>query len=163
MDTHRPPARFHDPAIRLSTLAADDIDVVCPRCAARAVVIAQRVDGTRVLDWPRRLVCTSCVSAASWSPKGQTSQWGGPVDPFFRLPLWLRAECCGGRMLWAFHEAHLALLEGLVAARLRERGGARNSMTLVARLPRWLKSAKNRDEVLRVITRLRESRDALTR
>jgi hypothetical protein len=30
-------------------------------------------------------------------------------------------------------------------------------MTLVARLPAWLKSAKNRDEVLRAINRLRSS------
>jgi hypothetical protein len=51
----------------------------------------------------------------------------------------------------------LALLEDYVTARLRERGQARNRMTLVARLPRWLKSAKNRDEVLRAITRLREA------
>ncbi|MEU7904966.1 hypothetical protein [Actinoplanes sp. NPDC049118] len=31
-------------------------------------------------------------------------------------------------------------------------------MTLVARLPAWMKSAKNRDEILRVITRLRAAR-----
>jgi len=160
MDTHRQPGRFHDPFVWLYTLAADDIEVVCPRCGALAVVIAQRVDGTSVMFWPRRFVCTACVSTGSWSPKGQTSQWGGPVDPFFRLPLWLQAECCGGHTLWAFNEAHLTLLEDFVTARLRERGQARNRMTLVARLPRWLKSAKNRDEVLRVITRLRQSRDA---
>jgi hypothetical protein len=64
-------------------------------------------------------------------------------------------ECCGGRTLWALNEAHLTLLEDYVAARLRERGQA-EGMTLVARLPAWLKSAKNRGEVLRVITRLRD-------
>lgn len=120
------------------------------------MVATRRVDGTSVMCWPRRFVCTACVSAASWSPKGQTSHWGGPVDPFFRLALWRQAECCGGRVLWAFNAAHLALLRDFVTARLRERGEARNRMTLVARLPRWLKSAKNRDEVLRVITRLAE-------
>ena len=149
--------RFRDPFIWLYTLAADDIDVVCPHCGARAAVVAQRSDGSSVLFWPRRFVCPSCVSTGSWSPKGQSSCWGGPVDPFFRLPLWLRAEC-RGCTLWAFNEAHLTLLEDFVAAGLRERGQARNRMTLVARLPRWLKSAKNRDEVLRVITRLRQSR-----
>jgi hypothetical protein len=32
-------------------------------------------------------------------------------------------------------------------------------MSLVERLPVWLKAARNRDEVLRVIRRLRESLD----
>ena len=121
------------------------------------MVIAQRAEGTSAMFGPRRFLCAACVSAASWSPKGQTPHWGAPVDPFFRLPLWLQTQCCGGRTLWAFNETHLALLEDYVAARLRERGQARNRMTLVARLPRWLKSAKNRDEVLRAITRLREA------
>jgi hypothetical protein len=159
MDVHDSPRRFRDPLIWLYALAANDIDVVCPHCGSRAVVKAQRVEGTSVMFWPRRFVCTACVSSASWSSEGGSSRWGGPVDPFFQLPLWLKAECCGGRTLWAFNDAHLALLEDYVAARLRERGEARHRMTLVARLPAWLKSAKNREEVLRVITRLREPHD----
>jgi hypothetical protein len=83
--------------------------------------------------------------------------WGGPVDPFFRLPLWLKADCCGGHTLWAFNERHLDLLEGYVAAKLRERGLGPGGMTVVARLPTWLKSAKHRGEILRVIGRLRVS------
>ncbi|BCJ48340.1 hypothetical protein GCM10010168_77340 [Actinoplanes ianthinogenes] len=154
MDTRR----FLDPSTRLYALAADDIEVVCPRCAARALVVPQRVDGTSVLSWPRRLICTSCASTASWSPRGQASHWGAPVDPFFQLPLWLQADCCG-RTLWAFNEAHLTLLHDYVAAHLRERARADPGLTLVARLPRWVKAAKHRDEVLRTITRLRQSRE----
>jgi hypothetical protein len=82
--------------------------------------------------------------------------WGGPVDPFFGLPLWLPAECCG-HLLWAFNPAHLDLLEGYVAVRLRERGRAPGTMSLLERLPAWLKSAKHRDEILREIGRLRTS------
>jgi hypothetical protein len=83
MDTHRVPGRFHDPFIWLYTLAADDIEVVCPRCGGRAMVIAQRAEGTSAMFGPRRFLCAACVSAASWSPKGQTPHWGAPVDPFF--------------------------------------------------------------------------------
>jgi hypothetical protein len=50
-------------------------------------------------------------------------------------------------------------LENYVAARLRERGSESDGMTLVARLPMWLKSARNRDEVLHTIRRLRASID----
>ncbi|MBB4961780.1 hypothetical protein [Micromonospora polyrhachis] len=79
------------------------------------------------------------------------------MDPFFQLPLWLKAECCGGHVLWAFNPAHLDLLADYVAARLRERGPVPGRMSLVERLPVWLKAAKNRDEVLHVIGRLRAS------
>jgi hypothetical protein len=141
--------RFRDPQIRLREFAAHDIDVVCPRCEARAVVTAERTGGSR------RFACTACGASASWSPSDGASVWGAPVDPFFRLPLWLTARCCGGQTLWAFNDAHLTLLEDHVAARLRERGPSGLGLTLVARLPAWLTAAKHRDEVLRVITRLR--------
>ncbi|MGW4941589.1 hypothetical protein ACWEOZ_08375 [Actinoplanes sp. NPDC004185] len=87
------------------------------------------------------------------------SCWGGPVDPYFGLPLWLRTTCCGGRTLWAFNRAHLDLLEGHLAAGLRERGTAGQGMTVLARLPAWLKSARHRGEVLSALTRLRRSLD----
>jgi hypothetical protein len=147
--------RFRDPGVGLYELAAGDIDVVCPRCGRRAVVTPQPADGAHQLSWSRRFVCTACAASASWVPADGASHWGGPVDPFFRLPLWLTARCCGGRTLWAFNDTHLALLEDHVGARLRERATHRPGLTLVARLPAWLTSAKHRDEVLRVIARLR--------
>lgn len=144
--------RFQDPMVRLYALAAYDIHVVCPRCSARAVVAPRPVEGVAAAWWPRRLACASCGHGNSWEPR--SSIWGNPVDPYFRLPLWLRADC-RGHLLWAFNEQHLDLLEGYVAARLRERRAYPGSMSMLARLPRWLKSAKNRDEVLRTIRKLR--------
>jgi hypothetical protein len=138
--------RFSDPKIELRDLAEADVHVVCPRCEARAVV-------TKVHE-TRRVVCTGCGHTAQWS--GESTEWGGPVDPFFRLPLWLRADC-RGHTLWAFNRAHLDLIEGYVAAELRERGHGEHRMSLVSRLPRWIKSAKNRDDVLRTIRRIREA------
>ena len=64
------------------------------------------------------------------------------------------------RDLWAFNRRHLELLESYVEAKLRERhededqGWANTS--LVSRLPAWMKSAKNREEVLKGLARLRE-------
>lgn len=149
------PGRFEDPLIRVYDLAAHDIHVVCPRCGARAVDAPRPTESGDVISWPRRLACAGCAYSATWTPGW--SEWGCPVDPFFRVPLWLRAECCGGRVLWAFNEAHLDLLEEYVAARLRERRASPGTMSVLARLPAWLKSAKHRDEVLRTIRRLRES------
>jgi hypothetical protein len=60
--------------------------------------------------------------------------------------------------LWAYNLQHLDLIRRFVAADLRERApwyDHGQKMTLVARLPAWMKSAKNRDELLRAVDRLR--------
>jgi hypothetical protein len=71
-------------------------------------------------------------------------------DARFGVPLWLRTECCGGRLLWANNLAHLDYLEAYVGADLRE-----HSVGLSWQLPGWMKSAKHRDEVLRHLRALR--------
>jgi len=80
-------------------------------------------------------------------------------DPYFRAPLWLQTETRHGR-LWAYNLPHLDLLRQFVAASLRERDPwyeHGRKMTYVARLPAWVKSAKNRGEVLRAVDRIRAS------
>jgi hypothetical protein len=74
-------------------------------------------------------------------------------DPFFGLALWLHAECCGGHSFWANNPAHLDFLEAFIAADQRSRPV--NMRTLTWGLPAWMKDAKNRDELLRHVSRLR--------
>jgi len=85
-----------------------------------------------------------------------------PVDPWFRLPLWLQAGCCG-KLLWAYNTGHLDLLEAYIGARLRERGPVPGSMSMAERLPAWLKSAKNRQHILRTCQQLRATVPAALR
>jgi hypothetical protein len=102
---------------------------------------------------PRKLVCFSCTYRREWIG-GQVSI-GGNFDWYFRLPLWLQIECCGGETLWAYDKKHLNFIENYVAARLRERKPNVNK-SLASRLPQWIKSAKNREEILRAIGKLKE-------
>jgi hypothetical protein len=55
-------------------------------------------------------------------------------------------------MLWALNEDHLSYLEEYVEATLRE---AYPNSTMASRLPDWMKSAKNREDVLKCIRKLR--------
>jgi hypothetical protein len=60
----------------------------------------------------------------------------------------------------AYNLEHLDLLRRFVAADLRERDPwyeHGRKMTYIGRLPAWIKSAKNRTEVLRAIDRMRAS------
>jgi hypothetical protein len=108
----------------------------------------------RIVDLRRRLRCGGCGYFKDETVGSAVV--GGPVDPFFQRPVWLRASCCG-HVLWVYNVRHLDLLEAYVGAKLRERGDrvAWAPASLVERLPTWLKVAKNRDEILRTIGRLR--------
>lgn len=76
------------------------------------------------------------------------------LDPHFGLPLRLIGATRGGE-LWAYNARHLAAIKEYAAATLRERSRY-NTRSLFARLPSWIKIARNRDAVLRAIERLEQ-------
>lgn len=138
-------ARFRDGGSALHEYVEPEVLVVCPRCSARAVV--RRGEGRA-----RRLTCGGCGLARETD--GTTSRWGAAEDPWFGVPLWLRAEL-RGHTVWAYNEAHLAELRSYVAAGQRERTPTRGAaMSMVEKLPGWLTAAGNRDDVLAVLDRL---------
>ena len=101
-----------------------------------------------------RVVCSRCTYYAEPPASAPHVARDDSRDRVFGLPLWLQTPCAG-EVLWAWNEWHLDWLERYVAADLRERTPNQNR-SLASRLPRWIKSAKNRDEVLKGICRLRE-------
>lgn len=161
-----PPVRFRDPR-RNPTDFLRSIMVRCPGCAKSARVIPAPVDATgplggRALFASRRLVCRNCGLSRTWSdrvvafPRGDDEP---ATDPYFGVPLRLQTETRHGR-LWAYDLEHLDLVRRFVQASLRERApwyDTGQKMTLVARLPAWIKRAKNRDEILRAIERIHRS------
>lgn len=157
--------RFRDPLVLLLQFA-DEVLVRCPACGDRAVVLEnlgspeyRQFKGERFLRTRRRLRCAGCGLCKDEFFAGSVS--GGAVDPYFGLPLWLQAGCCG-HVLWAYNVRHLDVLESYAAARLREGGSSmgasrEESMTMLEELPAWLKSAKHRRRILRTIQRMRAS------
>ncbi|MER6074475.1 hypothetical protein ABT187_37780 [Streptomyces sp. NPDC001817] len=133
-----------------------------PRCDRVARVQRQPHPEERPLFAPRRLVCRSCGLSRTWAGRG-IGLWAGSTgpaeDPCFHARLWLQRETRHG-WLWAYDLRHLDPIRLHVDATLRGRAG-RDAIgprhSLVARLPAWIKSAKNRDEVLRTVDRIRAS------
>lgn len=155
--------RFRDDRSTLSSFVGS-IVVVCPRCNGMAQVVRQpgAPQGAHRLFGPRRLVCSSC--GHSRNHEGQSAGFPGNsraavTDPFFGVPLWLQIPTRHG-VLWAYNLEHLRYIERFVAADIRERASFHDSgqkMTLVAKLPAWLKHARNREENLRNIALLRDA------
>ncbi|MFC8722005.1 hypothetical protein, partial [Kitasatospora sp. NPDC057198] len=151
------PARHRDHGHWAARFTAR-ILVVCPRCGGRALVapppgVPAPERYGQLLYQEGRLTCRGCANSATWQPERRWdgaligAEPGGSEDPFFRLPLWLQTRCAG-RVLWAYDESHVEELAGYVGARLRERGPARPTGSMFARIPAWMKRVDNRTELL---------------
>ncbi|MFD5593213.1 hypothetical protein [Streptomyces griseorubiginosus] len=144
------PVRFHDPGSTAYDFCHSAL-VRCPRCDRiahfeRTARLEASAPWERTARPESRVICRSC---------GLSRTMSGCSRP----PLWLRAGTRHGE-LWAYDLAHLDLIRRFVAASLRERDPwyeHGRKMTCVARLPVWVKRARNRDEVLRTIDRMRAS------
>ena len=129
--------------------------VVCPTCGSKAFVVPSSEEETGV-----KVVCHACGFSKEADGRVRSFAWHAenPSDGYFGFDLWLQTRCLG-HSLWAFNRRHLDVLEDYVSASLRERErderGWRNA-SLASRLPKWMTSASNRDEVLAAIRALRE-------
>lgn len=146
--------RFLDTGIHIDEFN-DEFLVVCPKCAGMAKVVPEsdsEKKNTQLFS-PRKFICLACPHRDFW--KAHKILAGSNVDWYFRLPLWLQISCCN-ETLWAYNLKHLEIIEQYVSAKLRERTNkGRNSF--LSKLPAWLKSAKNRDEILKAIKKLKEN------
>ena len=133
----------------------DGFLVECPKCQAMAIV---RRAGSALSPELVTLVCSACGHNQS----SNKCEWPGStmrsVDCYFRLPLWLRTRCCGEE-LWVFNREHLEHLESFVMADHRKRAPSETNpltnRTFESRLPKWIKSSKNREGLLKGIQRLK--------
>jgi len=159
MKKRAPQKRFRDDG-RTSFSYADDIVVACPKCSAAARVTLSDAAAAGRFE-PRRLTCTACTHRGTLRVNAiSLGRFAGGTarDPYFGLPLRLQTPTRHG-VLFAYNGDHLAWIEAYVAAPLRERriDSGRANRSIVSRLPQWVKSAKNREDVLRAVARLRRS------
>jgi hypothetical protein len=131
----------------------DPVLIVCPKCSGKAMVVPLRENKIRA-------TCHHCGFTSEKSADKRTFCWHdeNPGDGYFGFALWLTTSCCGNS-LWAFNNKHLELLESYVAATLRERQvdekrGWRNA-SFGSRLSKWIKSAKNREAILKSVNELK--------
>lgn len=89
-------------------------------------------------------------------------QWSAEAGYTFfsRGPLWLRIPC-HKNMLWILNRPHLEFMEQFIGAGLREeRMEEVSSRRLSSALPRWLLAAKNRNDVMGCLKKLRQKLEA---
>ena len=148
--------RFKDSRERIYSFH-DELLVRCPHCDSCAIL--RCIDPDKVDFFaPRRFSCTACGSSKDLS-KQKIESWY-TVDDYLGYPLWLETSCCG-ETLWAYNLRHLEFIEAFVRAKLRERKPDElygwSNRSLFSRLPKWIQSGKNREEIIKAIAKIRES------
>ena len=132
--------------------------VPCQKCGHQWIEKTVSKNNTdRKLPETAKATCPACsfvnTEKLKWSIDSSLNQG---TDPYFGLPLWLKADF-KGNLLWAFNLEHLKELQDYVAADLRERLAYPSKWTMTSRLPKWIKNAKNRTEVLKIMEDLRST------
>ena len=139
--------RFQDENLVLSDFY-DEVWVVCPACAKRA--IAKRY----VEEKTARLFCVHCGHNKEVSNRiGNNGFVTTAANHFFEVTLWLTASF-KNELFWAYNDKHLDYLEKYIAATLREHKD-RSNFTLLEKLPKFYHEAKNRSELLKIIRKLK--------
>lgn len=101
--------------------------------------------------------CPNCGEVRVYKPRNESyyQYHNGPgagLAPIFRLPLWFQ-DSIRGNLFWAYNRQHLHAIKEYVGAKLRERQTTTHT-TMVEKLPQFIKEAKNRGAILKMIEKL---------
>lgn len=99
-----------------------------------------------------RVKCPACEQVVDYPAYPASPPNGGPSYELLRRFLETQVA---GETLWVNNLAHLDALEDWLGAKVRERG-EQPGLTMMAKLPRWMKVSTNRAKVLRGLAQLRE-------
>ena len=126
----------------------------CPQCGE---IIYHSQDNFKNPPDELEVLCTNCNFKAAYIPSISNYSSSPDIkglkgDPYFGFPLWLQTEV-KGNLFWAFNRDFLNEIKNFVEADLRE-NKTRYHMTMTSRLPEFIKTAKNRDAVLKAIERM---------
>lgn len=129
------------------------------RCGAPIPAHGRAVRRTEAGELLAKVKCPTCghidnYPAIPVTPTAAARAWAR-ISYFWRgYPLYLH-RTVGGRTLVVYNLQHLDMLENWLGAKLRERGPVAG-LTMMARLPRWMKSASTRPKVLKALAEMRE-------
>jgi hypothetical protein len=125
----------------------------CGNCLAKLNI---NVEGRKTIPKYIIIVCPECIAknrvAENWEAYIQKYNQSGIIDPVFGLPLYYQTKI-KEEIFWAYNKNHLNAIRDYVSSELRERTTYKFNMTMVEKLPQFIKNAKNREDVIKAIDR----------
>jgi hypothetical protein len=109
----------------------------------------------KVKYWSVFIVCR-CLNCGYNSKKEFDSIEFSGTEKFYNYKLFLFTNF-KGEVFWAYNMEHLNFLERYIEAKIRERGNLPfSNKSLISRIPKWMKTAKNREELIKKIGKLKQ-------
>lgn len=125
-----------------------EVLIVCPSCSKKATAIVD-FEGCEA-----KLFCTHCSCIKTTTTKfNKNGSIEVAANRYFDAELWLQSSFKND-VFWAYNEKHLEYLERYISATLREHKD-RTGFTILEKLPKFYHEAKNRNDLLKVIEKLR--------
>jgi hypothetical protein len=140
------PSRFQDENLLLSDFY-QEVVVVCPTCSKKAMAKVNPETKTA------RLFCLHCGCNKETTTAIKNGTINMPAHQYFQAELWLQAPF-KNEIFWAYNDKHLEYLERYISATIREHRD-RTGFTLLEKLPKFYHEAKNRESLLKIITKLK--------
>lgn len=131
--------------------------VVCPNCNKCANVTPIFKDTIAEENWINKIESAklTCLNCGYSKTKDKIKILNiGDCDFYFQLPLWLE-ESCKKDKIWAYNYRHLNFLEDYIKSDIKEQNNNYNK-SIISRLPKWIKKASNKEDILKVIQKLKE-------
>jgi transcription elongation factor Elf1 len=106
-----------------------------------------------------KLKCPICLEIKEFEPKIIEIPFGFETDSSLQRERWFNTELWyqnqfDKSIFWAYNLEHINYLEKYIKANLRERNtNGSGNKTLVSRLPKFVKEAKNREKLLKIISK----------
>ncbi|MBQ4820727.1 hypothetical protein [Aquimarina sp. MMG016] len=124
----------------------------CPFCAE---IMTYKSAPTTKIKKEIEVSCDQCQKKLCYPPKIEIIKEWISKGKTVELHYWYETKY-KGEWFWALNEEHLEYLEQFIASKLRERSLYRSGMMLVDKLPQFIKDKKNRDSLLKTISKLKE-------
>lgn len=135
--------RFQDENLLLSNFYKE-VWIVCPSCANKAIATVN------FEIKKARLLCANCgYNKEITTPESIKSAANG----YFNAKYWLMTPFKKDLFV-AYNDKHLDYLERYISATLREHKD-RTGFTLLEKLPKFYHEAKNRESLLKIISKLK--------
>ncbi len=140
------PNRFQDENLLPSDFY-QEVCVVCSSCSKKAMAKVNFETKTA------RLLCLHCGCNKETTTAIKYGTINTAANHYFQAELWLKAPFKND-VFWAYNDKHLAYLERYISATIREHKD-RTGFTLLEKLPKFYHEAKNRESLLKIITKLK--------
>ena len=129
------------------------------KCSQCLTNLRSEVEDIKTIPNYITIICPECRSTnkvkENWESYILKYHRTGIVDPAFGLPLWYQTPL-KDEIIWAYNLDHLNEIRDYVSSELRERTTDKFKMTMVEKLPEFIKIGKNREEVLKALRRMVE-------